>query len=369
MLARFRRAGPRGRLVLMELGRSTEVEDRPTPARGRPRAGFRTDLITVLLGTWFSFGLFLDAWAHSNVPELESFFTPWHAVFYSGFAATGAWILWVLWRNHQQGLRGLDAVPIGYGPAVVALPVFAAAGAGDYLWHTFIGIEQGIDILFSPTHLALITSMIMILTTPLRTAWADRDVVSPTFRQFLPAALALSFTASLVLLFAGYADATVFTGEDIVRAFTFDKGKGSRNAVELAAAIMFTNLIMVVPLLAIVRRFRPPFGTATLLAVVVMLLSTAVANYTNLSTAIGFVVAGVLVDVLLLKLRPSEDRVREYRVFAAAASFVTWAAYFAAAIIDQGTTPGVTEMWTGAPVMAALHGLLVAVVLVPTARR
>ncbi|WP_158843778.1 hypothetical protein [Saccharothrix deserti] len=353
---------------MLRQGREQELDE---PAAGpRPRAGYRTDLITVLLGTWFSIGLFLDAWAHSNVPELESFFTPWHAVFYSGFAATGAWILWVLWGNYQKGLRGLDAIPVGYGPAVFALPVFAAAGAGDYLWHTVIGIEQGIDILFSPTHLALISSMILILTTPLRTAWSDPAVISPSFRQFLPAALSLAFTASLVLLFAGYADATVFTSDQVIRAFTFEKGEGgSGMANRLAASIMFTNLIMVVPLLSAARRFRLPFGTATLLAVVVMLLSTAVANYTNMSTAVGFVVAGVIIDVLLLKLRPSEDRLKEYRIFGAAASFVTWAVYFAAAGIDQGAMPSVTEMWTGAPVMAALHGLLMAVVLVPTARR
>ncbi|MFJ6673060.1 hypothetical protein ACIQMJ_18275 [Actinosynnema sp. NPDC091369] len=354
----------------MKTGQDTAVPAGEAVTGRRPRAGYRTDLITVLLGTWFSIGLFLDAWAHSNVPELESFFTPWHAVFYSGFAATGAWILWVLWRNYQQGLRGLDAVPIGYGPAVLALPAFAVAGVGDYLWHTFIGIEQGIDILFSPTHLVLIASMIVILTTPLRTLWSDRGVVSPSLVQWLPAGLALAFATSLVLLFAGYADATVFTSEQVIKAFTFDKGQGgSGRAVELAASIMFTNLIMILPLLLAVRRIRLPFGAATLLAFVVMLLSTAVANYTNTAIAVGFIVSGVLIDVLLLKLNPAEDRLAQYRLFATAASFVTWAVYFAAAIIDRGTTPSVTEMWTGAPVMAALHGLLMAVVLVPTARR
>ncbi|WP_051772606.1 hypothetical protein [Saccharothrix sp. NRRL B-16314] len=342
----------------------------PEDAGGRVRADYRTDLITVLLGTWFSAGLFLDAWAHSNVPELESFFTPWHAVFYSGFAATGAWILWVLWRNYQRGMRLLDAIPVGYGPAVFALPVFATAGAGDYLWHTVIGIEQGIDILFSPTHLALITSMILILTTPLRTAWSNRSLIAPSFRQFLPAALSLSFTASLVLLFASYADATVFDSAQVIKAFSFDKSQGGSSLADnLASSIIVTNLIMVVPLLLAARRFRLPFGVATLLSVVVMTLGTAVANYSNISTAIGFIAAGVVIDVLLLKLRPSEDRLKEYRIFGAAASFVTWVAFFAVAGIDQGVMPVVTEMWTGAPVMAALHGLLMAVVLVPTARR
>lgn len=335
--------------------------------QGRVRASYRTDLVTVLLGTWFSLGLFLDAWAHSNVPELETFFTPWHAVFYSGFAATGAWILWQVWRNAQAGRRGLAAVPEGYGPAVVALPVFAVCGFGDYLWHTFIGIERGIDILFSPTHLGLITSMIVILTTPLRTAWADGG--SPSFPRFLPAGLALSFATALVLLFAQYADATVYGAEGIIRAFSFEKGAGgSGGATRLAAAITVTNLVLLAPLLLAVRRFRVPVGTATLLQVVVMLLSTAVANYENLEIAAAFVVSGIVADLLLWKLRPSEERLREYRIFAFAVPLVTWALYFAVAGVSVGRMPSVTEMWTGAPIVAALHGLLLAVVLVPTRR-
>ncbi|CCH29757.1 hypothetical protein ABZ816_14545 [Actinosynnema sp. NPDC047251] len=337
--------------------------------QGRTRASHRTDLITVLLGTWFSLGLFLDAWAHSNVPELETFFTPWHAVFYSGFAATGAWILWLVWRNVQAGRRGLDAVPVGYGPAVLALPVFAVFGAGDYLWHTLIGIEQGIDILFSPTHLGLITSMIVILTTPLRTLWMDKDVTAPSLRRFLPAALALSFTTALVLLFVSYADATIYGSQGVLRAFSFDKADGgSSGANRLASSITITNLVLITPLLLAARRFRLPVGTATILQVVVMLLSTAVANYENLGTAAAFLLSGIVIDVLLWWLRPSEERLREYRAFAFAAPLVTWVFFFAAAGIGAGGMPSVTEMWTGAPLVAALHGLLLAIVLVPTRR-
>ena len=56
----------------------------------RPRASRRTDVVTTVLSVWFVLGLFLDAYAHADAPELETFFTPWHAVFYSGFAATAA---------------------------------------------------------------------------------------------------------------------------------------------------------------------------------------------------------------------------------------------------------------------------------------
>jgi hypothetical protein len=36
--------------------------------------------------------MFLDAWAHNNLAQLETFFTPWHAVLYSGFVALAGWM-------------------------------------------------------------------------------------------------------------------------------------------------------------------------------------------------------------------------------------------------------------------------------------
>ena len=42
-------------------------------------------LAAVVLGTWVVGGLFLDGWAHVNQPGLETFFSPWHGVFYLGF--------------------------------------------------------------------------------------------------------------------------------------------------------------------------------------------------------------------------------------------------------------------------------------------
>src|SRR6185436_11846295 len=146
------------------------------PPASRPRASYRDDLVTVLGGLWTMVGLVLDAWAHNNIPELETFFTPWHAVFYSGFLATAAWILWLVWRNrHTHGL-GAAAVPVGYGLALVGLPLFGLAAVGDFIWHTVFGIEQDLKILFSPTHLLLATSLVLIVTAPLRSVQSDPEL-------------------------------------------------------------------------------------------------------------------------------------------------------------------------------------------------
>src|SRR3954452_6851300 len=107
------------------------------PPTSRPRASYRQDLITVLLCLWVMVGLMLDAWAHNNVPQLETFFTPWHAVFYSGFTATAGRLLWSA-RDSVRSWRDLraawDRLPVAYPAAMVALAGFAVSGIGDYIW-------------------------------------------------------------------------------------------------------------------------------------------------------------------------------------------------------------------------------------------
>ncbi|UBU08302.1 hypothetical protein [Nonomuraea gerenzanensis] len=120
---------------------------------GQPRGWVpaRTDLVTALLGIWFGAGLMIDAWAHANLSELETFFTPWHAVFYCGFTVVSGWIIVQVWRNVRAGRQGLAAVPNGYLAGLVSIPAFAAFGLADLMWHTLLGIETTLDIaLFLP---------------------------------------------------------------------------------------------------------------------------------------------------------------------------------------------------------------------------
>ncbi len=59
----------------------------------------RQELVTVAFGTWLMVGLFVGGWSYSNLAELETFFTPWHALFYSGFMWTAAWVGWQALRT------------------------------------------------------------------------------------------------------------------------------------------------------------------------------------------------------------------------------------------------------------------------------
>jgi hypothetical protein len=53
--------------------------------RVEPIGGVRFDWAVTAFGAWLTGGLYLDGWAHIHNPALETFFTPWHGVLYSGY--------------------------------------------------------------------------------------------------------------------------------------------------------------------------------------------------------------------------------------------------------------------------------------------
>ncbi|MEN3267719.1 hypothetical protein [Pseudonocardia sp.] len=348
---------------------ATTVGTQPTwylfrnSGEARPRASLRTNVITTVLSVWFTLGLFLDAYAHANFPQLETFFTPWHAVFYSGFAATAGWVLWTVWAHVQQGRRGIAAVPAGYGMTMVALPVFAVSGGVDLVWHEVIGIETTTDIFFSPSHLGLIGSMIVILTSPLRAAWADPQLPPrPSLRALLPAVLTLSFAASLVLLFLTYSNALLSSSRGIVEMFSTAGGGG---AGSLAGRIVVTNIVLLAPLLLIARRWHLPAGTATIGYAIAALISATLNGFERLAVPLAIVAAGILVDLLARWLRPRADRRAAYWGFGAAAAVVTWAVYLGVASAAEGALPAIVEFWTGMPIIAGLLGWSLAALMLP----
>jgi hypothetical protein len=332
----------------------------------RPRASRRDNIVMSLLSCWFSTGLTIDAWAHSIVPELETFFTPWHAVFYSGFTATAAWVLAMIVRNVRQGRSGLGVIPVGYGWTVAALAVFGLSTIADGVWHTLWGIERTINILFSPSHLIGVASLVIILTSPLRAMWSAPDLPgAPSFRQFWPAALSTGMAAAQVMLFLGYGDALTYGPGAIVAGLsTFQQP-----AATLASSMIISNVVLLAPVLFLARRWRLPFWTVTTVWLPVIALAGAETEARFVGTLLTFVVAALLVDLLARWLRPTADRPGAFWLFGGSAAFVTWALYIAVASITMGSAPSIIELWTGAPVVAGLVGWLLAVLMLPEARQ
>jgi hypothetical protein len=204
-----------------------------------------------LLAAWLVGGLFLDGWAHAHGKVDQSFFTPWHAVFYSGFAAVALALFATLVRRRLQTKTWRTAIPSGYGATLAGVIVFAVGGVGDLIWHTLFGIERSIEALLSPTHLMLITGIILIASGPLRAAWR-RPADHLSWARGLPALLAMLYIMATLTFITQY-------------LHPFDSTWHGRSvALDIASALTFTAILMG-GLLLLVGRWRLPFGSITLL--------------------------------------------------------------------------------------------------------
>ncbi len=114
---------------------------------------------------WLLLGVSLDAWAHGHI-HLETFWTPWHAMLYSGLLATGLVLPGTILINRWRGIAWSEAVPAGYGISVIGIIGSFLGGVGDMTWHLLFGVEQNIDAAFSPTHIALMLFFGFVLVGP-----------------------------------------------------------------------------------------------------------------------------------------------------------------------------------------------------------
>ena len=326
----------------------------------RPSSSLRTDWIVITLAIWFLGGLYLDGWAHNNLSSsLESFFTPWHAVFYTGFLAVGGYHAWLMWQNHRRGYAWSAALPVGYELSLWGLGIFAAGGAGDMLWHEILGIETGIEALFSPTHLMLATGIALIVAGPLRSTSHRLQAETADWRALFPLILSLTFLLSLFTFMAQFAflltDPWVLTG----RRAGID-GE-IRQVVGMLAALLNTGLLMGV-VLPVLRRWRLPAGTLTfMLTVNIALMAVMRDDFVGVPTA---VLTGLLGDILLLWLRPSPQRPKQFRLFAFLLPLILYGLFVLTIELTADSWWSI-HMLTGLPILAGITGFLLSYLVLP----
>ncbi|MFI5776270.1 hypothetical protein [Nocardia sp. NPDC051570] len=334
------------------------------PRRGGLPATALDDAVTALAALWLVSGLVLEAWAHGATPEPGSFFAAWHLVFDTGFVAMAGWTLALVWRRTRGGLRGFAAVPLGYRSTVVAVAGFAVSGVIDLIWHAYFGAQTGIGMLFAPGHLGLAVSMLVLVTSPVRSAMGRADVgEAPPLRLLWPALLTTGLAAALVMVFVGYGNAITYSAARIVEVLSQTDDSPVR---ELAASVVISAAVLLVPLLFLARRWRLPFGAGMLTMLPVIVVSGAETGGNNVSVLLAFVIAAVGVDLLILCLDPCAARPGIYWGFSCAAAFFTWSLYIGIAAAAAGQAPSVVELWTGIPIMAGLLGWLLGVLMLPS---
>lgn len=320
------------------------------------------DITTLAAGVWLLIGTYVDGWAHNNLRGLETFFTPWHAILYSGFAACALWIAALTWRRHTPGIRWTEAIPAGYGAAAAGVALFLASGAGDFAWHSVFGIEQNLSALFSPSHLGLATGGFLILGAPLSAAWHAPERRWPQLVPAFVSAMLAGMVAVFILQeFAVYARhgliQTYTSGPGVQPAVT---GPTSSSVMVSLASFFISTFALFVPVLLLSLRWRlhPVVPAAmTLLPSAALQVMVALRDAWLLPAALA---GSVLVAVVWAAVRPAPDRPARLMTAAALAPVVFWAPYFAAVAFRDGALSFSPEIWGGTLVWTGLGMLALA---------
>lgn len=355
------------------MARATTLMGRAGPGLGAMGAGpvplpWRAELVTIIFGQWLMLGLAIDGWAHHNRPNLENFFTPWHALLYSGYAASAAWLIGLIWWQRRQGRVGRAAIPRGYALGLVGAVVFGLAGVADLIWHETIGIEQNRKASLSPSHLLLLLGIVLIVSSPFRAAWSSDDPAgdAPSLPDFLPALLSLSGASAIVGAMHIWLWAFVSLHDSAAAAAAIPAAALLATWDLDLAMILITTALLLAPLLLTLRRWRPPFGTATLLFGITSGALCAVSGFRQPADVAVAVATGLLADALIRRYDPRPARPAAFRAVATAVPIALWALHFlATALLGRVAWP--IEYWTGIILLAGLVGLALSLLIVPPA--
>ncbi len=304
-------------------------------------------------------GLFLDGWSHNNNPAQESFLSPSHYLLYASFSVTTVWILWITFHSHPN--HPVAATPFGYGMGIVGIGVFMLGGIGDAIWHAMFTFEVSIDALLSPTHVLLFVGGLLIGTSPLRSAWHRRDPDPMTLTVMATPVVSMALAAASVGFFFQYASGFNTTAPAV--EYLPVKNIVDPQAALGIAGIMITNLILMGALLLLIRRWKLPFGAATVVIGLHAATLQVLKEFPVAEIIVGALVAGLAADALIARARPSLARIPALRVTAAVIPIFIWGSFFV--FFELGNRVlWPPELWAGAIVFASAGGLGLSLLLV-----
>ncbi|MEW5985115.1 MAG: hypothetical protein AB1791_00610 [Chloroflexota bacterium] len=341
---------------------NVDVMGRPVAAvkdKRRLMSDLTFDWVLLALFGWFVTGIFLDGWAHNHLIEtLETFFTPWHGVLYSGFTVVALFVVTNLVYNHRRGYEWSQALPAGHNVTGLGVLIFALGGVGDMLWHTIFGIEANVDAAFSPSHLGLVVGGALIFSGPWRAGWLRRNEESIRgWRGWLPILFSITFAFSILSFISQYA-------HPLVRIEATRIPPTDASQIIGAVSIMLQTALLMGAVLLAVRRWRLPFGSLTLIFTV-NALAMSFMQY-QFKLILPVFLAGLVGDVLNGQLKPAVERPAAFRLFAFLVPIIYYLFYFVTLMITDGIWWTV-HMWTGATVVAGFISLGLSLLLTPPA--
>ncbi len=308
------------------------------------------DAWMALLSIWFVGGLFVDGWAHTHNKVDQSFFTPWHALLYAGWAVNASVLFVTALVGRSRGRSWRAALPPGYFLSLLGALGFGLGGVGDMAWHELFGIERGIEALLSPTHLLLAVSMGLLVSGPFRSALRHREP------NQLPALISLSLTLSVVTFFTQAA-------HPVAQLWGLGSLHNYRDDEFAATALVLGGATFAATMLFALKLGKPAPGAFALVfganAVLMGLLNQYVYP---LKWALAFAFGGLVLDFLCTILSKISAPTRRH-VMAVCTPIVLIGAHFSAsqvAVTNGGMTWHI-HFWMGILILTGLSGLLLSV--------
>jgi hypothetical protein len=330
----------------------------------------RDDTVAGLCGVWMIAGLFVDGWAHRN-QKPETFFTPWHAILYSGFAASASWMLYVARRHQIPGQSMRRTLPVGYGFRSLGVGVFGLGAIGDLIWHQLLGVEVNIEALLSPTHLVLLSGGLLMAIGPIVSTFAREQHPQPRWSSTGPIIGTVAFVVALLQFFVMYLSPYVehVYGRFVYRDALTSGGRWLRNQLEIEgiAGILVFTFITTAALLFLVRRVRLPRGTFVAVLVVPALLQTVLDSFATLPRVLGVIAAAAVAELTWPRIERSARQRYVLPAWIALLTAITWFGLFLGIAIDpsEGGVAWTAPLWTGVPILAALLAALLTVTTDP----
>jgi hypothetical protein len=311
----------------------------------------------VVASAWLVIGLQLDAYAHATTPELETFWTPWHGVLYSGIAASGFTLLWIM-RSRLPSVptyQSLLALPNALRLPLAGMASLLVGGGMDTLWHNVFGIERDMEIFVSPSHELIILGMVLVAMGPalMQATLPAREL---GFGGGWLVGISVLFAVLPVHIYSLHASAIGFrhlgSGQDPVGIFSPD--------AQLVHGYLFSTVLLLLPLIVIGRRWPLPLGLPTALVAIPAVLMHLMFDsedpwWPALTVAATAVVLEIVFRLALLGLRlPVNAR---WILFGLLAPPLTWGVKLLAGRIVEGSTGFNIHMVTGLLLYTALTGV------------
>ncbi len=314
---------------------------------GPPRSPW-LDFAIGFCGLWLSAGFMWDSWAHLHV-GVETFFTPYHAVFYAAMVGASIAFAVAAARNYRLGYRFPQLLPIAYRRALIGVPVFFGGGVGDLIWHSFFGVENRIEAVTSPTHLIIGFGVVLVLSGPIRSALAARNVVL-SLRSQLP----MLFCVAAVLEFAHLGMSYAFDASAAKMDAPPDQVATSPEYLLQVALVLYKTGtgVMIIILTALVQmafalwlasRFRLAPGAMAIFFVLGDSMMAAALTNDRPLLLIHFtmaLVAGIVADIVLARGRGASfglPSLRVLRTFAIAVPLAYYGTFFGMTLALEGS--------------------------------